>query len=167
MARCIIRRTAAILTKYLPVKVEQVVCCRLTPLQQALYKLFIESKATKYLLAKSGGAGGGGGGRKNGGGGVSASSLSAITQLKKLCNRMSRSFVYVCVCVCTSLEILIIHIYYIICFLDPLLVYEKAEMGEDGFEGALDRFPETFDPKRIQPEFSGMSSTIQWHTTTR
>ena len=96
MARCIIRRTAAILTKYLPVKVEQVVCCRLTPLQQALYKLFIESKATKCLLAKSGGAGGGGGGRKNGrgGGGVSASSLSAITQLKKLCNRM-----VLCVCV--------------------------------------------------------------------
>ena len=29
-------------------------------------------------------------------------------------------------------------------------------MGEDGFEGALDLFPETFDPKRIQPEFSGM-----------
>ena len=39
--------------------------------------------------------------------------------------------------------------------LDPLLVYEKAEMGEDGFEGALDLFPEIFDPKKIQPEFSG------------
>ena len=90
--RCIIRRTAAILTKYLPVKVEQVVCCRLTPLQEALYKLFIESKATKCLLAKSGASngvrgGGGGGGGKGKGGGVSASSLSAITQLKKLCNR--------------------------------------------------------------------------------
>ena len=109
MVRCIIRRTAAILTKYLPVKVEQVVCCRLTPLQQALYKLFIESKATKCLLAKSGGAGGGGGGRKKGGGGgggVSASSLSAITQLKKLCNRM-----VLCVCVyvyiAVNLEILL------------------------------------------------------------
>ena len=83
-------------------KVEQVVCCRLTPLQQALYKLFIESKATKCLLAKSGGAGGGGGGRKNGGrggGGVSASSLSAITQLKKLCNRMVLRVVCMCICV--------------------------------------------------------------------
>ena len=97
-ARCIIRRTAAILTKYLPVKVEQVVCCRLTPLQEALYKLFIESKVAKCLLAKSGQdtAVGGkarrrGGGNGRGGGGVSASSLSAITQLKKLCNRM-----YIC-----------------------------------------------------------------------
>ena len=97
--RCIIRRTAAILTKYLPVKVEQVVCCRLTPLQEALYKLFIESKATKMLLAKSGPSVGGEGKNKKarGGGGVSASSLSAITQLKKLCNRMC---VCVCVCVC-------------------------------------------------------------------
>jgi hypothetical protein len=47
----------------------------------------------------------------------------------------------------------------LILLLDPLLVYEKAEMGEDGFEGALDLFPETFDPKRIQPEFSGKSDT--------
>ena len=81
------------------------VCCRLTPLQEALYKLFIESKATKYLLAKSGGnstgAGGARGGKKNGGGGVSASSLSAITQLKKLCNRTSHDeCVCVCVCMC-------------------------------------------------------------------
>ena len=78
------------MTKYLPVKVEQVVCCRLTPLQEALYKLFIESKLTKTLLAKSGPSAGGEGKAKKGGG-VSASSLSAITQLKKLCNRM-----YVC-----------------------------------------------------------------------
>ena len=101
--RCIIRRTAAILTKYLPVKVEQVVCCRLTPLQEALYKLFIESKVTKYLLAKSGGnPTGGGGGKRKGGGGVSASSLSAITQLKKLCNRTSHDCVCTCLYVCTT-----------------------------------------------------------------
>ena len=31
--RCIIRRTSAILSKYLPVKIELVVCCGLTPLQ--------------------------------------------------------------------------------------------------------------------------------------
>lgn len=76
--RCIIRRTSALLTKYLPVKVEQVVCCRLTPLQTALYKLFIGSKVAKQLLSGS-----------KGGGRVSVSSLSAITQLKKLCNRKS------------------------------------------------------------------------------
>lgn len=76
--RCIIRRTSALLTKYLPVKVEQVVCCRLTPLQTALYKLFTGSKVAKRLLSGS---------RSGGSGKVSASSLSAITQLKKLCNR--------------------------------------------------------------------------------
>ena len=31
--RCIIRRTQALLTKYLPTKIEQVVCCNLTPFQ--------------------------------------------------------------------------------------------------------------------------------------
>ena len=79
--RCIIRRTSSLLTKYLPVKIEQVICCRLTPLQIALYQKFIESTATKRLL---GGGEGGGGGRKKA---TTASSLSAITQLKKLCNR--------------------------------------------------------------------------------
>ncbi|KAJ8418593.1 hypothetical protein AAFF_G00000920 [Aldrovandia affinis] len=39
--RCLIRRTSDILSKYLPVKIEQVVCCRLTPLQTELYKLFL------------------------------------------------------------------------------------------------------------------------------
>uniref|UniRef100_A0A8D3CWD0 DNA repair and recombination protein RAD54-like n=1 Tax=Scophthalmus maximus TaxID=52904 RepID=A0A8D3CWD0_SCOMX len=39
--RCLIRRTSDILSKYLPVKIEQVVCCRLTPLQTELYKRFL------------------------------------------------------------------------------------------------------------------------------
>uniref|UniRef100_A0A8C5JZI6 Helicase ATP-binding domain-containing protein n=1 Tax=Jaculus jaculus TaxID=51337 RepID=A0A8C5JZI6_JACJA len=39
--RCLIRRTSDILSKYLPVKIEQVVCCRLTPLQTDLYKRFL------------------------------------------------------------------------------------------------------------------------------
>lgn len=104
--RCIIRRTAAILTKYLPVKVEQVVCCRLTPLQSALYQLFTVSKATRQLLT------------------TPTSSLSAITQLKKLCNH-------------------------------PILVHEKACLREPGFENALELFPANFDPKSVQPEFSG------------
>ncbi|KAF3835590.1 hypothetical protein F7725_028148 [Dissostichus mawsoni] len=40
--RCLIRRTSDILSKYLPVKIEQVVCCRLTPLQSELYKRFLK-----------------------------------------------------------------------------------------------------------------------------
>ncbi|XP_033103595.1 DNA repair and recombination protein RAD54-like [Anneissia japonica] len=68
--RCIIRRTASILSKYLPIKVEQVVCCRLTSLQSDLYKRFVRSKSTEITSN----------------GKVSVSSLSAITHLKKLCN---------------------------------------------------------------------------------
>ena len=30
--------------------------------------------------------------------------------------------------------------------------------GDEGFEGALDYFPDTFNPNKIQPEFSGESS---------
>lgn len=71
VSRCIIRRTQALLTRYLPVKIEQVVCCKLSPLQAALYKKFVSSKAAKCEI-------------KNGK--VSVSSLSAITTLKKLCN---------------------------------------------------------------------------------
>ncbi|KAL5016382.1 hypothetical protein ScPMuIL_005971 [Solemya velum] len=70
--KCIIRRTQALLTRYLPVKIEQVVCCNLTPLQKTLYQLFVQSKAVECQLAAN---------QK-----VSASSLSFITQLKKLCN---------------------------------------------------------------------------------
>ncbi|CAG0887496.1 unnamed protein product [Darwinula stevensoni] len=68
--RCIIRRTAAILSKYLPVKIEQVVCCRLTSLQSDIYKAYVNSDAVKSKM--------------NGDGKVSASTLAAITVLKKL-----------------------------------------------------------------------------------
>ncbi|KAK6180160.1 hypothetical protein SNE40_012358 [Patella caerulea] len=68
--KCIIRRTQALLTKYLPVKIEEVVCCRLTPLQMALYKSFVDSRAEELETS----------------GKMSVSSLSSITQLKKLCN---------------------------------------------------------------------------------
>ena len=37
--RCMIRRTQALLTKYLPQKVELVVCCKMTPGQSDLYKV--------------------------------------------------------------------------------------------------------------------------------
>ncbi|KAK0069943.1 DNA repair and recombination protein RAD54 [Biomphalaria pfeifferi] len=68
--KCIIRRTQALLTKYLPVKIEHVICCKLSSLQQTLYKKFVSSKIAENLVS----------------GKDSVSSLSAITQLKKLCN---------------------------------------------------------------------------------
>eukprot|EP00195_Chlamydomonas_chlamydogama_P012357 CAMPEP_0202906302 /NCGR_PEP_ID=MMETSP1392-20130828/38231_1 /ASSEMBLY_ACC=CAM_ASM_000868 /TAXON_ID=225041 /ORGANISM="Chlamydomonas chlamydogama, Strain SAG 11-48b" /LENGTH=1035 /DNA_ID=CAMNT_0049594745 /DNA_START=120 /DNA_END=3227 /DNA_ORIENTATION=+ len=66
----ILRRTNALLSQHLPPKVVEVVCCRLTPLQQALYCHFLESKAARKLLSGRGTTG----------------VLSAITSLKKLCN---------------------------------------------------------------------------------
>uniref|UniRef100_A0A8C5D3V1 DNA repair and recombination protein RAD54-like n=1 Tax=Gouania willdenowi TaxID=441366 RepID=A0A8C5D3V1_GOUWI len=67
--RCLIRRTSDILSKYLPVKIEQVVCCRLTPLQAQLYKCFLK-QAMQSLQEDR----------------ISVYSLSSITSLKKLCN---------------------------------------------------------------------------------
>ncbi|XP_029473413.1 DNA repair and recombination protein RAD54-like [Rhinatrema bivittatum] len=69
--RCLIRRTSDILSKYLPVKIEQVVCCRLTPLQLELYKQFLKQAKPVEDLNR---------------GKMSMSSLSFITSLKKLCN---------------------------------------------------------------------------------
>lgn len=69
--RCLIRRTSDILSKYLPVKIEQVVCCRLTPLQTELYKRFLKQAMPAEELNE---------------GKMSVSSLSSITSLKKLCN---------------------------------------------------------------------------------
>ena len=54
--------------------VEQVVCCRLSPVQTQLYKAVINSKATQSALLKAGQSG-------------SVSSLASIMQLKKICNR--------------------------------------------------------------------------------
>ncbi|XP_071508468.1 DNA repair and recombination protein RAD54-like [Diadema antillarum] len=73
--KCIIRRTATLLTKYLPVKVEQVVCCRLTAVQSAIYGQFVQTKMRDCQVTA--------------GGKISMSTLSAITQLKKLCNHPS------------------------------------------------------------------------------
>ncbi|XP_058573530.1 DNA repair and recombination protein RAD54-like isoform X2 [Neofelis nebulosa] len=69
--RCLIRRTSDILSKYLPVKIEQVVCCRLTSLQTELYKKFLRQAKPAEELRE---------------GKMSVSSLSSITLLKKLCN---------------------------------------------------------------------------------
>ncbi|CAD7701124.1 unnamed protein product [Ostreobium quekettii] len=65
----ILRRTNKLLSEHLPPKVVEVVCCRLSPLQQSMYARFLESTTTKRLLN-----------------GKSARVLSAITSLKKLCN---------------------------------------------------------------------------------
>ncbi|CAG5131339.1 unnamed protein product, partial [Candidula unifasciata] len=70
--RCIIRRTQSLLTQYLPVKYEHVICCQLTTLQKSLYQKFVSSQMARCENVDS---------NK-----TSSSSLSAITQLKKLCN---------------------------------------------------------------------------------
>eukprot|EP00050_Salpingoeca_kvevrii_P021233 m.108111 g.108111 ORF g.108111 m.108111 type:complete len:758 (-) comp9245_c1_seq1:669-2942(-) len=77
--KCIIRRTNALLSKYLPPKVEQVVCCRLSPVQADMYKAFVKSKAVRKALAGESVKG-------------SFSSLSSITALKKLCSHPSLIF---------------------------------------------------------------------------
>ena len=65
----VLRRTNTILSKHLPPKVVEVVCCKLSPLQNQLYQHFLDSKAAKAALT-----------------GKHTMVLSAITALKKLCN---------------------------------------------------------------------------------
>lgn len=75
--RCLIRRTAELLSKYLPLKYELVVCSKLEPAQEHLYKFFINSKRMQKTIEETGEKKGKGGGQ---------STLQAITFLKKLCN---------------------------------------------------------------------------------
>ncbi|TPP66356.1 Dna repair and recombination protein rad54 [Fasciola gigantica] len=77
--RCIIRRTQALLTKYLPVKIEQVVCCKLTDSQRAVYCDFVTRKAHEVASRMNSARG-------DRADNVSLSSLASITHLKKLCN---------------------------------------------------------------------------------
>ncbi|KAJ3285465.1 DNA-dependent ATPase protein rad54 [Borealophlyctis nickersoniae] len=65
----IIRRTAELLTKYLPVKYEHVVFCKLSDTQLGLYRQFSQSKEVNRLLS-----------------GAGSQPLKAIMMLKKLCN---------------------------------------------------------------------------------
>lgn len=74
--QCLIRRTSALLTKYLPIKFEMVVCVKLSQLQRDLYKSFLESDAVRKIMQ---------GGAKNETK-ASLTALSNITALKKLCN---------------------------------------------------------------------------------
>ncbi|KAJ7111524.1 DNA repair protein, SNF2 family [Mycena crocata] len=69
VTKFIIRRTNDLLSKYLPVKYEQVVFCTLSDLQLSLYRLFIKSPAIQALLR-----------------GKDSQPLKAINLLKKLCN---------------------------------------------------------------------------------
>ncbi|KAI0928410.1 DNA repair protein rhp54 [Taiwanofungus camphoratus] len=69
VAKFIIRRTNDLLSKYLPVKYEQVVFCGLSQFQLSLYRLFISSPEIQALLR-----------------GADSQPLKAINILKKLCN---------------------------------------------------------------------------------
>ncbi|KAF8798094.1 hypothetical protein BYT27DRAFT_6918684 [Phlegmacium glaucopus] len=69
VTKFIIRRTNDLLSKYLPVKYEQVVFCGLSEFQLALYRLFIVSPEIRALLR-----------------GQNSQPLKAINILKKLCN---------------------------------------------------------------------------------
>ncbi|KAJ6502461.1 DNA repair protein, SNF2 family [Mycena sanguinolenta] len=69
VTKFIIRRTNDLLSKYLPVKYEQVVFCKLSDLQLQLYRLFIKSPEIQALLR-----------------GKESQPLKAINLLKKLCN---------------------------------------------------------------------------------
>ncbi|KAF8201735.1 DNA repair protein, SNF2 family [Pholiota molesta] len=69
VTKFIIRRTNDLLSKYLPVKYEQVVFCRLSDFQLSLYRHFITSPEIKALLR-----------------GQDSQPLKAINILKKLCN---------------------------------------------------------------------------------
>uniref|UniRef100_A0A1Y1LRC4 DNA repair and recombination protein RAD54-like n=1 Tax=Photinus pyralis TaxID=7054 RepID=A0A1Y1LRC4_PHOPY len=73
--RCLIRRTSALLTKYLPVKFEMIICCHLTPVQKALYRNYINSEAIRQTVAEY-----------DSESKASLSTLASITTLKKLCN---------------------------------------------------------------------------------
>ena len=72
--KCIIRRTSVLLTKYLPVKYELILCCPLTELQESLYTRMIKNKRTDMSEDEK---------RL---GIIIGTTLSFITSLKKLCN---------------------------------------------------------------------------------
>lgn len=77
VSKSIIRRTQALLSKYLPVKYEQILCIKMTSIQQNIYQSFCNSDSIRRALkAESNGE------KKK----MTSSSLAAITSLKKLVN---------------------------------------------------------------------------------
>ena len=67
--RSILRRTNTILSKHLPPKVIEIVCCKTTPLQRSIYEHLLSEKAR--IAQKTG---------------KQMDVLACITDLKKLCN---------------------------------------------------------------------------------
>ena len=49
-----------------------------------------------------------------------------------------------------------------LCASDPLLVYDKALLCEQGFEGMLSIYPPSFDAKRVQAELSGKMLVLDY-----
>ncbi|KAI6178756.1 DNA repair and recombination protein RAD54-like [Aphelenchoides besseyi] len=78
VSRCIIRRTSALLTKYLPVKYELIICCKMTQIQEDLYRKIIGGKAKEVLIKSAD--------KETAKGGAGKDTLAFITNLKKLCN---------------------------------------------------------------------------------
>lgn len=72
--KCMIRRTSNLLTKYLPVKFEMVICVKLTPVQLDIYRSFLKSDLIRKALK---------GDTKDGQG---QTALANIQNLKKLVN---------------------------------------------------------------------------------
>ncbi|KAL1245871.1 DNA repair and recombination protein RAD54-like [Trichinella spiralis] len=72
--KCIIRRTQALLTKYLPTKYELILCCKFVDMQMKLYERFLNSKTMASQL------------RDACTGNMPSKALALITNLKKLCN---------------------------------------------------------------------------------
>nr|XP_027196648.1 DNA repair and recombination protein RAD54-like [Dermatophagoides pteronyssinus] len=78
--KIMIRRTSNILSNYLPVKIEQIVCCELTEIQRRIYQEFLNSKELAKVIR------GNPDHHSTGSRSVGNASLVAITFLKKLCN---------------------------------------------------------------------------------
>jgi DNA repair and recombination RAD54-like protein len=74
--KCMIRRTSSLLTKYLPVKFEMVVCIKMTSIQTELYKNFLKSDVIRRSVLANKPQD-----KKNG-----TTVLANIQSLKKLCN---------------------------------------------------------------------------------
>ncbi|CAP31417.2 Protein CBR-RAD-54 [Caenorhabditis briggsae] len=116
--KCIIRRTSALLTKYLPVKYEHIICCKNSTLQETLYNKLIECEKQNRITEKDKGA--------------TASALSFITHLKKLCN----------------------HPY--------LVYEELQKPDNRFRTKCLSVFPEAFNPKSFDPSFSGKMKVLDY-----
>lgn len=50
--KCLIRRTNQILTKYLPVKFEMIICVKMTELQKDMYKKIVNSDSIQRNISK-------------------------------------------------------------------------------------------------------------------